>query len=102
VPANQVRLEAVRQLTKLATEAGMALSHLATAFVRSHPGVTSVLIGPRKPEQLLDLLAGADVELSEDVLDRIDEIVPPGTEINPADNYQASAPAIEDRRLRRR
>jgi aryl-alcohol dehydrogenase-like predicted oxidoreductase len=80
----------------------MPLTHLATAFVRSHPAVTSVLIGPRKPEQLDDLLAGADVELSADVLDRIDEIVPPGTEVNPADNYLAASPAIEDKRLRRR
>jgi aryl-alcohol dehydrogenase-like predicted oxidoreductase len=102
VPANQAKLEAVHQLTELADEAGVPLTHLATAFVRSHPAVTSVLIGPRKPEHLDDLLAGADVELSEDVLDRIDEIVPPGTELNPADNYLAVPPAIEDKRLRRR
>ena len=102
VPANQARLEAVQALTKLAAEAGMPLTHLATAFVRSHPAVTSVLIGPRKPDQLEDLLASADVELSGDVLDRIDEIVPPGTELNPADNYLAAAPAIGDKRLRRR
>ena len=102
VPANRVRLEAVRDLGKLAADAGMPLTHLATAFVRSHPAVTSVLIGPRTAGQLDDLLAGADVELSEDVLDRIDEIVPPGTEVNPADNYLAASPAIEDKRLRRR
>jgi aryl-alcohol dehydrogenase-like predicted oxidoreductase len=102
VPANQIRQEAVRELTKLAADAGLPLTHLATAFVRSHPAVTSVLIGPRKPEQLDDLLAGADVELSEDVLDRIDEIVPPGTETNPADNYMAAHPALGDQRLRRR
>jgi aryl-alcohol dehydrogenase-like predicted oxidoreductase len=80
----------------------MPLSQLATAFVRSHPAVTSVLIGPRTPEQLDGLLAGADVELSQDVLDRIDEIVPPGTEINPDDNYLAASPALGDKRLRRR
>jgi aryl-alcohol dehydrogenase-like predicted oxidoreductase len=102
VPANQVRLDAVNQLTRLAAEAGMPLTHLATAFVRSHPAVTSVLIGPRTPEQLDDLLAAADAELSEDVLDRIDEIVPPGSEINPADNYIARPRSIEDKRLRRR
>jgi aryl-alcohol dehydrogenase-like predicted oxidoreductase len=102
IPANQVRLEAVQHLTKLAAEAGMPLTQLATAFVRSHPAVTSVLIGPRTPEQLDDLLAGAGVALSEDVLDRIDEIVPPGTEVNPADNYRAASSAIEDERLRRR
>jgi aryl-alcohol dehydrogenase-like predicted oxidoreductase len=102
IPANQVRLAAVEQLSKLASDAGMPLTHLATAFVRSHPAVTSVLIGPRKPEHLQDLLAGADVELTEDILDRIDEIVPPGTEINPADNYNAAHPALADKRLRRR
>jgi aryl-alcohol dehydrogenase-like predicted oxidoreductase len=102
VPANQAKLEAVQQLTKLGAEAGMPLTHLATAFVRSHPAVTSVLIGPRTPEHLDDLLAGADVELGEDILDRIDEIVPPGTELNPADNYFAVPPAIENKRLRRR
>ena len=59
VPANQAKTTAVDQLTKLAAEAGMPLPHLATAFVRSHPAVTSVLIGPRTPEQLTDLLAGA-------------------------------------------
>ena len=101
VPANRAKLEAIQQLTQLAAEAGMPLTHLATAFVRSHPAVTSVLIGPRKPEHLDDLLAGADVELGEDILDRIDEIVPPGTELNPADNYFAVPPAIEDKRLRR-
>ena len=95
IPDNQVKLEAVRRLTELAAEAGLPLAHLATAFVLVHPAVTSVLIGPRTPEQLDDLLAGADVELSEDVLDRIDEIVPPGTEVNPADNYLAASPAIE-------
>ena len=102
VPANQARREAVVQLQALAAEAGLPLTHLATAFVRSHPAVTSVIIGPRTFEQVEDLLAGADVVLSEDILDRIDAIVPPGTELNPADNYLADHPAIGDRRLRRR
>jgi aryl-alcohol dehydrogenase-like predicted oxidoreductase len=101
-PANQVRLDVVGQLTKLAAEAGIPLAHLAVAFVLAHPAVTSVLIGPRTPGQLADLLAGAGVELSGEVLDRIDEIVPPGTEINRADNYQADSPALGDKRLRRR
>jgi Aldo/keto reductase family len=102
VPANQVKVAAAEQLGKLAAEAGMPMTHMATAFVRAHPAVTSVLIGPRKPEQLADLLAGAEIELGDDVLDRIDEIVAPGTELNPADNYFATPRAIEDKRLRRR
>jgi aryl-alcohol dehydrogenase-like predicted oxidoreductase len=102
ISANRSKLEAVEALNKLTAEAGLPLTHLATAFVRAHPAVTSVIIGPRTPEQLEDLLAGADVVLNNDVLDRIDEIVPPGSELNPDDNYLASSPALADSRLRRR
>jgi aryl-alcohol dehydrogenase-like predicted oxidoreductase len=75
---------------------------MATALVRAHPGVTSVIIGPRTPEQLDDLLAGSDVGLTDEWLDRIDESAPPGSELNPDDNYLASSPALADSRLRRR
>ncbi len=102
IAGNQAKLAAVEQLTQVATDAGLPLSHLAIAWVRAHPAVTSVLIGPRTPEQLADLIAGAEVELDGDILDRIDEIVAPGTELNPADNYLADPPAITDKRLRRR
>jgi aryl-alcohol dehydrogenase-like predicted oxidoreductase len=74
---------------------------LATAFIRAHPAVTSVIIGPRTPEQLDDLLAGTDVALSDDVLDRFDEIVHRiGAQSD--DAYLASSPALTDPRLRRR
>ena len=102
VPANRVRMQAIRELTGLAAEAGISLPHLAIAFARAHPAVSAVLIGPRRPEHLDDLLAGADIVLSDDLLDRIDVIVPPGTEINPEDNYLATPPALSDKRLRRR
>jgi len=102
ISANRGKLEAVEALTELTSEAGLPLTHLATAFVRAHPAVTSVIIGPRTPEQLEDLLAGADVVLNNELLDRIDEIVPPGSELNPHDNYLASSPALADSRLRRR
>jgi aryl-alcohol dehydrogenase-like predicted oxidoreductase len=102
VPANRAKLDAVKALGGVAEEAGLPLTHLATAFVTSHPAVTSVIIGPRTPAQLNDLLAGSDVVLGSDLLDRIDDIVAPGTELNPDDNYLASSPALRDRRLRRR
>jgi aryl-alcohol dehydrogenase-like predicted oxidoreductase len=101
-PGVQAKADAVDKLTKLAAEAGLPLPHLAVAFVLAHPAITSVLIGPRRPEHLADLLAGAEVELSEDVLDRIDEIVPPGVDVNPGDLYVDPTPAIADKRLRRR
>ncbi|MGW4596287.1 aldo/keto reductase [Streptomyces sp. NPDC004457] len=84
-----------------AHRAGLPLSHLAVAFVLAHPAVCAVLIGPRRPEQLADLLAGAGVELDAGLLDRIDEIVPPGVDLNPDDFYIDPAPAVTDKRLRR-
>ncbi|WP_326568378.1 aldo/keto reductase [Amycolatopsis rhabdoformis] len=101
-PGVQAKADAVAELTKLAADAGISVPHLAIAFVRAHPAVTSVLIGPRRPEQLADLLAGVDVRLSDDVLDRIDEIVPPGVDVHPGDFYINPTPPILDKRLRRR
>src|SRR5262245_36161894 len=67
LPGVRAKADAVEKLTALASEAGLPLPHLAIAFVRTHPAVTSVLIGPRRPEHLDDLLTGADLELSEDI-----------------------------------
>jgi aryl-alcohol dehydrogenase-like predicted oxidoreductase len=94
-------LDAIEQLIPLAEEAGMSLTHMAMAFVMAHPCVTSAILGPRTMQHLDDLLAGAEVRLSDDVLDRIDQIVPPGTDIglNEAD-YKS--PAILRAELRRR
>jgi aryl-alcohol dehydrogenase-like predicted oxidoreductase len=101
IPGNAAKLEVVTELKKLAADAGISLPHLAIAFVRAHPAITSVIIGPRTIAQLEDLLEGADVTLSEDILDRIDEIVPPGTDLNRDDSYYR-APALVDKVLRRR
>ena len=95
------RLDAVEQLIPLAEEAGLPMTHLAMAFTIAHPGVTSALLGPRTMEHLDDLLAGADVVLSDDILDKIDEIVPPGTDVGALDqDYQP--PALQNLHLRRR
>jgi aryl-alcohol dehydrogenase-like predicted oxidoreductase len=95
------RIDAVERFIPLADEAGIPLTHLALAFVIAHPGVTAALIGPRTGEQLDDLLAAAEVELSDDLLDRIDEIVPPGTGVGRMDQ-EYSTPPIVDASLRRR
>jgi aryl-alcohol dehydrogenase-like predicted oxidoreductase len=94
-------LDAIEQLVPLAEESGLSLTHMAMAFVMAHPGVTSAILGPRTMQQFDDLLAGAEVRLSDDLLDRIDQIVPPGTDIglNEAD-YKP--PAIVKADLRRR
>ncbi len=95
------RLDAVEQIIPLAEKAGLPMTHLAMAFVIAHPGVTSAIIGPRTMEQLDDLLAGLDVGLSDDILDRIDEIVPPGTDVGALD-MAYNPPAIKHQTLRRR
>jgi len=101
-PGVRAKADAVQKLAALAAEAGLPLPHLATAFVRAHPAVSAVLIGPRRPEHLADLLAGADVQLGDDLLDRIDEIVAPGVDVNRDDFYIDPTPPITDKRLRRR
>jgi aryl-alcohol dehydrogenase-like predicted oxidoreductase len=85
-PANQRKLDAADALAQLAEQAGLTLIELALAFVIRHPAVTAAIIGPRTMDHLESQLAAADVQLSDDVLDRIDEIVAPGTTINVADN----------------
>ncbi len=101
LPGNQAKLEAAEQLARLAEEAGLSLIHLALAFVLNHPAVTSAIIGPRTMEHLEAQLGAANVRLSRDVLDRIDEIVPPGTNLNPPDRgYEP--PALTDPSRRRR
>jgi aryl-alcohol dehydrogenase-like predicted oxidoreductase len=95
------RLDVVEQLVPLAGEAGLPMTHLAMAFTIAHPGVTSALIGVRTMDHLDGLLAGLDVTLTNDILDRIDEIVPPGTDVGTLDQaYQP--PALANPGLRRR
>jgi aryl-alcohol dehydrogenase-like predicted oxidoreductase len=100
VPANQAKLDAADALGALADEAGISLIHLALAFVIRHPAVTAAIIGPRTLEHLESQLGATDVDLDPAVLDRIDEIVAPGTNVNPTDagwTNPALAPAARRR-----
>jgi aryl-alcohol dehydrogenase-like predicted oxidoreductase len=84
-PGIAAKFEAADKLGALADDLGVPLVHLAIAFVLRHPGVTSAIIGPRTMEQLESQLDAASLELSDETLDRIDEIVPPGINVNPDD-----------------
>ena len=99
---NQRKLDLVESLLALADEAGLSLTHLAMAFVLEHPAVTSAIIGPRTMEQLTDVLDGADVRLSDEVLDKIDELVPPGSNVNVADTGWEPASLRRSQRRRPR
>ena len=101
VPGNQRKLDAVTALNEVADGAGLTLIQLALGFVLEHPAVTSPIIGPRTMEHLESQLPALDLRLERDVLDRIDEIVPPGTDLNVTDVGWVPA-AIADPQLRRR
>ena len=101
IPSNQARLDAVERLAKVADAAGLTMIQLALGFVTAHPAVTSALIGPRTLEHLHSQLAAADTVLSADLLDAIDEIVAPGTDLAPAEKFDAP-PSLLDPSLRRR
>jgi aryl-alcohol dehydrogenase-like predicted oxidoreductase len=99
--SDERRLDAVEQIIALAEKAGLPMTHLALAFAIAHPGVTSAIIGPHTMEQLDDLLASADVTLTDDILNQIDEIVPPGTDVGTLDQAYLP-PALLNPSLRRR
>ena len=101
LPGNQAKLDAVEQLAQLAEGAGISLIHLALAFVIRHPAVTAAIVGPRTLEQLEGQLGAVDVQLSDELLDAIDAIVPPGTNLNAADAGW-SPPWLDEASARRR
>jgi aryl-alcohol dehydrogenase-like predicted oxidoreductase len=101
LPANQRKLEAAEALARLAEEAGISLIHMALAFVLNHPAVTAAIVGPRTEEHLGSQLGAIDVHLDDALLNRIDEIVPPGTNFSYAD-AGFTPPAVANPALRRR
>jgi aryl-alcohol dehydrogenase-like predicted oxidoreductase len=100
LPGNQRKLDAVEELAQLAEQSGLTLIQLALAFVLNHPAITAPIIGPRTMEHLESQLAAADVVLDAALLDRIDEIVPPGTTVSAADTGWVN-PALEPAARRR-
>ncbi|MFF4081287.1 aldo/keto reductase [Streptomyces sp. NPDC001777] len=101
VPANRARLDAVERLAGVAEEAGLTMIRLALGFVTAHPAVSCAIIGPRTPDHLRSQLAAADTVLSADVLDAIDAIVAPGTDLAAHEKHD-TPPALLDPSLRRR
>lgn len=97
---NQRKLEATLALGELADDTGISLIEMSIAFILRHPTITAAIIGPRTMDHLESQLGAAELELSDEVLDRIDEIVAPGVTVNPADN--GWAPPSLDPAARRR
>lgn len=100
--SDEASLERVEELIVLAKDAGLSLTHLSLAFVLAHPAVACAIIGPRTMTQLDDLLAGVEASLSDEILDRIDKIVPPGVDVAPLEGSAYSPPEFSIAALRRR
>ena len=100
-PMTQRKLDAVEALVQIADQAGLSMIEMAIGFILAHPQVTSAIIGPRTMEQLTSQIAAASTKLGDDVLDAIDRVVPPGTNVNPAEAGY-SPPSITQKGLRRR
>ncbi|MEV6989080.1 aldo/keto reductase [Streptomyces sp. NPDC093228] len=101
LPSNRARLDAVERLAAIADEAGLTMIQLALGFVTAHPAVTCALVGPRTLDHLHTQLAAADTVLDADVLDAIDAVVAPGTDLAAHEKYD-TPPALLDPSLRRR
>ena len=101
IPSNAAKFDALEQLIEVAEGIGCTLPELALAFVVAHPAVTSVITGPRTMDHLDALLKGAALTLDDETLDRIDEIVPPGTDLYPADGAWRPLSLTEPARRRR-
>jgi aryl-alcohol dehydrogenase-like predicted oxidoreductase len=99
-PENERKLDLVEDLAKVAANAGISMTHMAVAFSLAHPGVTSAIVGPRRLDQLEDLLVAADLRLDPGTLDAIDAIVPPGTTVD--DNDRGFTPWWFEPAARRR
>jgi aryl-alcohol dehydrogenase-like predicted oxidoreductase len=100
-PFNQRKLDVVDELVKLSDSSGISMVDMAVAFTLAHPAVTSSIIGPRTMEQLETQLSSSDITLDDAVLDRIDALVAPGTDVFVGDaGYMP--PEITDARKRRR
>jgi aryl-alcohol dehydrogenase-like predicted oxidoreductase len=101
LPGNQRKLEVVTELAALAEETGLSLIEMSLAFVLEHPAISAAIIGPRTMEQLESQLSAPDVRLDESVLDRIDQIVPPGTNLNPLDSGWSPSVLANPKKRRR-
>ncbi len=99
-PANQRKLDIVEELALLAEANDMTLIEMSIAFAITHPGVTSAIVGPRTMEQLESYLPAAEITLSTEVLDRIDELVAPGVTVNPDDNSYGAHELLPGNRRR--
>ena len=77
-------LTRVERLAPLAEEAGLTLAQLAVAWTLQNRNVAAAIIGASRPEQVVENVKAAGVKLEDGLLKRIDEILDPVIERDPA------------------
>jgi aryl-alcohol dehydrogenase-like predicted oxidoreductase len=77
-------LTRVERLTPLAEESGLTLAQLAVAWTLQNKNVAAAIIGASRPEQVAENVKAAGVKLDAGLLKRIDEILDPVVERDPA------------------
>jgi aryl-alcohol dehydrogenase (NADP+) len=100
-PEVQRKYDLIGELSILAQEASLSLTHMAMAFTAEHPAVSAVIMGPKTMDQLQETLGATEVRLTAEILDRIDKIVPPGTRIDPKESFIPN-PWLDEPSRRRR
>jgi aryl-alcohol dehydrogenase (NADP+) len=75
------KLELIEELIPMAEELGVNLAQYALAWTLANPTVTAPIIGPRLMPHLEENLKAVEITIPEAHLKRIDEMVPPGTDI---------------------
>jgi aryl-alcohol dehydrogenase-like predicted oxidoreductase len=83
-------LSRVQQLVPLAEEAGLSMAQLAVAWVLQNDNVATAIIGASRPEQVDDNVRAAGVKLDDDLLRKIDDVVEPVVERDPAKTHERS------------
>jgi aryl-alcohol dehydrogenase-like predicted oxidoreductase len=83
-------LDRVQQLVPLAAEAGLSMAQLAVAWVLQNDNVASAIIGASRPEQVQDNAAASGLKLDDDLLTKIDEVLDPVVERDPARTLKSS------------
>jgi aryl-alcohol dehydrogenase-like predicted oxidoreductase len=83
-------LERVQQLKPLAADSGLSMAALAVAWVLQNDNVATAIIGASRPEQVHDTVAAAGVTLPAELLSKIDEVLDPVIERDPARTLESS------------
>jgi aryl-alcohol dehydrogenase-like predicted oxidoreductase len=83
-------LTRVQELRPIADDAGLSMAQLAVAWVLQNPNVSAAIIGATRPEQVRDNVRAAGRKLDDEIMKRIDDVLAPVVERDPAKTVSPS------------